>query len=847
MIIPSKFEGYGEGGRLTSTRRVYDSGGGGSGTQTTVTDLPEWAKPYAQKSLAKTEALTTDKPYQSYANWASGRGIDPSQVAGFSGLQQQAFQGAGQLQPSAALETGMGLAGTAASRALGTQFNPYQTGQFGLQAGEYMSPFIQQALAPQMREAVRSSEMQRNMDQARAVGQGAFGGSRQAIVEAERQRNLGTQLGDIQAKGLQSAYDQARQQFTTEQQLREQSRQYGAGLGLQGLQTALQGAGQLGTLGTQQFGQEKDTIALQSQLGGQQQQLEQAKINQQIQEYQAQQKYPYQQLEFMSNILRGTPMGTVQSLYGAQPSPLSQLAGAGTALYGASKMMAEGGLASAYAEGGSVTDDRNVESILSKLSDAQLQQARQMAVARKDAMQVQMIDRELAERSAVRSAPQAGIDTLPTQDMDFADGGIVAFADGGAAYETQADRYYRESREQAERERAERLAAIEAAGGSTSSYGEQMGGLGRFIDQYVPDPRNIFKTLVSAPGYGLNKDAARAAEVAAPVSRPTEQMTAQQMESRVAARPAAPAPRANAGLGATLEAAAARRPAGPGIGAPSVQGAKELAGQFLDSKAVRDATDKFEAGERAAIDAARARREEGKPQGKAYSKYEEMLQAEEAGAGKEREDAKAAAIFKAGLAMMAGASPNALANIGKGAEAGLSEYTNAIKDMRKAAKERQKAFADIEQARRAEELGDYKAKNEFEDKADARLSKARELGVRGIMDVTGKSADIAAGIYKTQVTEAGQTQRASIMADARTGGGGEKQTLNELKALQSSLQNQLKTEFNKDQRMAINAQLSRVNAAIAEMAGLSTIGGAPGAPSPGGTMSGWGKASVVNP
>lgn len=484
-----------EGGRI-----IYGGGGGGggSGTQTQVVDLPGWAKPTAERSLAKAEALTTDKPYQSYGQWAQKQGFDPSQVAGFSGLQQQAFQGAGQLQPSAATGLGMGLAGTAAARALGMRYSPYQAqnqyqdvaaytpgafqnrfaapgayqaGQFdvervsgpqleqfqmgpaervradtfgGRQAAQYMSPFIEQALEPQMREARRASEIQRNMDQARAVGMGAFGGSRQAIVEAERQRNLGTQLGDIQARGLQTAYEQAAQQFNQDaarrlqaqqlnqqaglttgqqnlaallgvqqlgaqtglqaqlanqqqameaqrlaeqsrqfgagqgltaaqlqaqyglsadqateasrqfaanqaaqqaaqraqygqaaQQLAEQSRQYGAGLGLQGLQTALQGAGQLGQLGGQEFGQQKDVIGLQSQMGAQQQQLEQARINALMQDYQAQQKYPYQQLEFMSNILRGTPMGTVQTLYGAQPSMASQLFGAGTSLAGA--------------------------------------------------------------------------------------------------------------------------------------------------------------------------------------------------------------------------------------------------------------------------------------------------------------------------------------------------------------------------------------------------------------------------------------------------------------------------------------------------------------------------------
>ena len=581
-----------EGGRI-----VYGGGGsgGGGGTQTQVVDLPDWAKPTAQKQLALAESVTdiNKNPFQSYGDFAKKQGMDPTQVAGFKDLQTRAFTGAQNLQPSAAMGAGMGIAGAAANRAMDMGYNPYQAqnqyqsiegynpsqfsnqfqgpgayqagqfgdtydapaafeagqfqnrfqgpgayqaGQFGAervsgpqlqqfqmgpaervradmfggrQAAQYMSPYIEQAMEPQLREAQRTSEMQRNADQARAVGQGAFGGSRQAIVEAERQRNLGTQMGDIRARGLQSAYEQATQQFNQDaarrlqaqqlnqqagltvggqnlaaqlgtqqlgaqtglqaalanqqqsmqaqqlaeqsrqfgagqglsaaqlqaqyglsadqaqeasrqfastqaaqtaaqqaqarqaaqqafeqsrqfgagqgmtaaqlqaqyglsaqqaqeaanqfgygqaaqqaaqraqygqsaQQLAEQSRQFGGSLGIQGLQTALQGAGQLGSLGGQQFGQQKDILGLQNQFGTQQQQQEQALINARMADFQAQQKYPYQQLEFMSNILRGTPMGTVSSLYSPQPGIGQQLIGAGTALYGASRM-AEGG------------------------------------------------------------------------------------------------------------------------------------------------------------------------------------------------------------------------------------------------------------------------------------------------------------------------------------------------------------------------------------------------------------------------------------------------------------------------------------------------------------------------
>jgi hypothetical protein len=137
---------------------------------------------------------------------------------------------------------------------------------------------------------------------------------------------------------------QQRAQFgQAAQQLGEQSRQFGAGYGQQGLSTALQGAGQLGQLGQTEFGQQKDIYGLQNQFGAQQRGIEQERINQRYQDFLSEQRHPYQQLEFMSNILRGTPMGTVQTMYQAPPSPVSQLAGLGMGAYGASKFFKKGG------------------------------------------------------------------------------------------------------------------------------------------------------------------------------------------------------------------------------------------------------------------------------------------------------------------------------------------------------------------------------------------------------------------------------------------------------------------------------------------------------------------------
>jgi hypothetical protein len=321
-------------------------------------------------------------------------------------------------------------------------------GQFTAgRAAQYMNPFVEMAMEPQLREAQRSSEMQRMADQAQAVRSGAFGGGRQAIVEAERQRNLGTQLGDIRARGYMSAFDQAQQQFAREQQLREQSRQYGAGLGMQGLQTALQGAGQLGALGGQEFGQQREAIGLQSQLGAQQQALRQQGLTQAYQDFLNEQNYPYKQLGFMSDMIRGLPLGqqSTKQIYEPPGSMVGQIAGLGTGLLGLSSAartfggFAEGGQVDEYADGGSVTSRGNVERILDDLSEVQLQQSRLAALNRGDQARLELIDQELAERASLYAGLGGAFDSLPAEDQErvftAANGGIVAFANGGVSPE----------------------------------------------------------------------------------------------------------------------------------------------------------------------------------------------------------------------------------------------------------------------------------------------------------------------------------------------------------------------------------------------------------------------------
>jgi hypothetical protein len=262
-------------------------------------------------------------------------------------------------------------------------------------AASYMSPYIQNVVDIQQREAQRQADIAGTQRNAQAAKAGAFGGSRQAIMDAEAARNLAQQKGDITAKGQQDAYQQAMQQFNAEQgygltaqqanlqaalqsalanqqtdynvgaqnlaaqlnvqqlksgqdlqaqlanqaayqqkqQLAEQSKQFGAGLGLQGLQAGMQGYQNLGNIGQNLYGQNISNINTQAQLGAQQQQQAQNILDQKYQDFIAQKQEPFQQLSYMSNMLRGVPLSQgAQTVYQAPPSAFSQVAGAGLSL-----------------------------------------------------------------------------------------------------------------------------------------------------------------------------------------------------------------------------------------------------------------------------------------------------------------------------------------------------------------------------------------------------------------------------------------------------------------------------------------------------------------------------------
>lgn len=140
---------------------------------------------------------------------------------------------------------------------------------FGLeQAQQYMSPYAEAVMEPQKREAIRSAKQSQIVQDLGAARQGTYGGSRQLLAGLERERNLGQQLGDIDARGRQAAYESAQQQF-------ERDRAAGMTAGRENLQAALQ---------QQQLGTQTGLQAALANLSNEQQ----ANVNNQAMQFQAQ-------------------------------------------------------------------------------------------------------------------------------------------------------------------------------------------------------------------------------------------------------------------------------------------------------------------------------------------------------------------------------------------------------------------------------------------------------------------------------------------------------------------------------------------------------------------------------
>jgi hypothetical protein len=321
-------------------------------TQITQTNygFAEEIAPYAQTMLGQAQALTdpSRNPYMQYQG---------DRVAQFSPLQMMSYDNAALMRSQPQLQDATAMAGMAGLGALNTSFtyNPYLTQSFTDpgKAASYMSPYMQNVVDVQSQQAKRQADIAAQSQQAQAARSGSFGGARDYISRNQGNAELQRNLANIQATGSQNAYQQAQGQFNAEQaanqnaaQLNAQQGQFGAGLGLQGLQTALTSANTLGQLGQSQYQQNMGINALQNQYGLQQQSQMQKDIDTKYQDYLNYQNHPYRNLAFMSDIIRGAPLtSTGSSIYQAPPSTAQTIASLGLGAAGISKLMAGGGVA----------------------------------------------------------------------------------------------------------------------------------------------------------------------------------------------------------------------------------------------------------------------------------------------------------------------------------------------------------------------------------------------------------------------------------------------------------------------------------------------------------------------
>jgi hypothetical protein len=255
----------------------------------TESALSNWAGPYVTDMLGKGQALS-ETPYQAY--------MGPL-TAGASNLQNQAFQG---------------IAGLAMPSTMGG-YTPQSFTAPGT-AQQYMNPYLQQSLDPQLAEIRRQADITRLGDAGRLTKAGAYGGSRQAVMESEGNRNLATQLARTTGEGYNTAYDKAANQFNTEQ---------GLGLNAQNL--------------TNQYG--LSALGKTAELGGVQRGIESEGIAADMAQFNQERDFPYKQVQYQQSLLQGMPLATQSYTY-QQPSTLSNVAGTAGGLGGLYNAVAPG-------------------------------------------------------------------------------------------------------------------------------------------------------------------------------------------------------------------------------------------------------------------------------------------------------------------------------------------------------------------------------------------------------------------------------------------------------------------------------------------------------------------------
>lgn len=303
-------------------------------TQTSVeSTLSQWAGPYITDMLGKAQALS-DVPFQPYTG---------ALTAGPSSLQSQAFQGIGSLTVPQNITQAANTLGSFSTQQQPTyqpgSYSPLQFSQENVQ--KYMNPYLESVLEPQRREMQRQADIARNQMQGRMAQAGAYGGSRQAIMEAEANRNLQTLLSDITGKGYATAFEDASKRLGEENargleaaKFGEQSRQFGQTAGLDALGRQIQAAQAQGQLGASEAQYGLANLAQQLAAGATQRGIEQEGLTADYAQFMREENYPKEQLQFQRQMIAGIPGLATQSYYTAPTDPFAQAASGATSLMG---------------------------------------------------------------------------------------------------------------------------------------------------------------------------------------------------------------------------------------------------------------------------------------------------------------------------------------------------------------------------------------------------------------------------------------------------------------------------------------------------------------------------------
>lgn len=277
---------------------------------TALTDVPAILKPYitdtggilptAQGLLSKDYNTMYGTPLQQAGLAGSGR------VAGMSPMQQQVGTELGTMNTPTQFNMGTGSAAMGLG-ALGSMLSPEQTAM-------YMSPYQQNVIDVNKQEALRDAQKGLLAGNLAAGKSGTYGGARQLLAQTEQERNLQTKLGNIQATGMQNAFDAA------------QKAQLAQAAGYSGLGQTL------GQLGTAEQASDIDRLKTQGAYGDLQRATQQQQLDAQYQDLMTKLNYPLANLETMNNLVRGAPLtqtGGSQVTTTPPPSFASQLAGMG--------------------------------------------------------------------------------------------------------------------------------------------------------------------------------------------------------------------------------------------------------------------------------------------------------------------------------------------------------------------------------------------------------------------------------------------------------------------------------------------------------------------------------------